>query len=296
MGVDRRPSGECRLDPNRFPTEFAVADPDAAAALSGASPADVAKSLIEAGSKSVMMPLRPQDAALLDGAKAFRFGVDDARSAWSIGRGPLVLMAHGWGGRGVQMAPLARALASTGFRCVFFDAGGHGDSRPEPVGFHTFIDDAAALTRHVGEPVFAWIGHSAGGLGMMASRALRGVKANRYLCIAAPRFPYPPLEALRARMHLSEPILDNLKVILASQFETSWEALEAGAAYEPREAGKLLLIYDIDDPHVRHADADRIADRWPGAEIVKTKALGHNKMVQSPEALTRTVAFLTDGG
>jgi pimeloyl-ACP methyl ester carboxylesterase len=266
---------------------------DVLAALTAMSPADAAKFLIDKISEnSVALPLRPQDAPLLNGTQTFRFGPDGSRCAWSTGRGPLVLLTHGWGGRGVQMAPLAHALAASGFRCVFFDAGGHGDSRREAVGFDTFISDAATLTQHVGEPVFAWIGHSAGGLGMMASRALRGVRAERYVCISTPRFPYVPLEAIKHFYGVGDQILDLVKVHLAAQFESDWQTLEGGAAYQCELASKLLLAYDIDDESVRHADADRIAERWPGATIVKTRKFGHNKILQSPEVREQTLSFL----
>jgi pimeloyl-ACP methyl ester carboxylesterase len=282
-------------------------------ALKDLSPSDFAKSLMEKLSNGQPMPLRPQDAALLEGAQAFRFGPEDSRCAWTLGEGPLVLMIHGWGGRGVQMAPLARSLALAGFRCVFFDVGGHGDSRREPIGFDVFVNDAAALTNHVAEPVFAWIGHSAGGLGMMAARALRGLKAERYVCIAAPLFPYVPIETIKQKFAPSEQVIDLVKRALAAQFESNWPALEAGEVFQPgfarnahardgdaqnaneRNARKLLLAVDIDDERVRHADAERIAEVWPGARIVKTEKFGHNKILQSPEVLAQTLAFLKEG-
>ena len=280
---------------------------EADAALKDPSPSDFAKSLMEKLSNGQAMPLRPQDAALLEGAQAFRFGPEDSRCAWTLGEGPLVLMIHGWGGRGVQMAPLARSLALAGFRCVFFDAGGHGDSRREPIGFDLFINDAAALTKHVAEPVFAWIGHSAGGLGMMAARALRGLEAERYVCIAAPLFPYVPIATIKQEFAPSEQVIELVQRALAAQFETNWPALEAGGVFHPgfarnaqapnatRDARKLLLAFDIDDERVRHADAERIAEIWPDARIVKTRKFGHNKILQSPEVLAQTLAFLKEG-
>lgn len=273
-----------------------MADAAAAAALKDMPRPEAAKHLLQVLSTSAPMPLRPHDAALVDGAEAFRFGPDDSRCAWSVGQGPLVLMVHGWGGRGVQMAPLANTLASTGYRCVFFDAGGHGDSRREPIGFDTFIQDVAALTQHVEETVHAWIGHSAGGLGMMAARALKGVQADRYVCIAAPRFPYVPLETLKGRFGASDAILDLVKPTLAAQFESDWRSLAAGAAYQPLGGSKLLLAYDFDDERVRHADADRIAEGWPGAEILKTEMFGHNRILKSAEVAAGTLAFLNSRG
>jgi pimeloyl-ACP methyl ester carboxylesterase len=276
--------------------EHLMADADPGAFLEQPHRPLTAEYLIRKLSTPTPMPLRTQDAELLDTAQSFRFGPEDSRCAWAIGQGPLVLMVHGWGGRGVQMWPLATMLAAGGYRCIFFDAGGHGDSRPEPIGFDTFINDAASLTSHLGEPVHAWIGHSAGGLGMMASRAMTGVRADRYVCIAAPRFPYVPLETLRQKYGADDSLLELVKPVLAAQFGSDWLSLAAGAAYQPIGASRLLLAYDQDDERVRHADADRIAETWPGAVVIKTEKLGHNRILKATVVAERTLAFLDSAG
>jgi hypothetical protein len=150
------------------------------------------------------------------------------------------------------------------------------------------------LTQHVGEAVFAWIGHSAGGLGMMASRALRGVRAERYLCIAAPRFPYVPLESIKRTYDVSDEVIDRVKDLLAPQFESDWPALEAGSSYRFDGVSKLMLAYDMNDERVRHMDADRIAAGWPGARIVKTRNCGHNKILQSTQVRDAAISFLSE--
>ena len=242
--------------------------------------------------QSSPMPLRPQDAELLLGTERFHFGPEESRVAWKIGRGPLVLLVHGWGGRGTQMAGMAHMLASAGYQCIFFDAGGHGESRPEPVGFRTFIDDAGSLSSQVHQDVHAWIGHSAGGLGMMAARTLRGLKAQRYVCIAAPLFPYIPLQSLKKNTSASDEVLDHVKPYLSRQFDSTWERLQAGEAYSPESDRQLLLIYDKDDERTRHDDADAIATVWPGAIINKTTGYGHNRVLQAPEAWQSIREFL----
>jgi pimeloyl-ACP methyl ester carboxylesterase len=252
-----------------------------------------AEALAKQLARSEVLPLRPQDHALLEGAQPFRFGPEDSRAGWSIGEGPLVLLVHGWGGRGTQLANLARTLAADGYRAVFFDAGGHGSSRPEPVGFDTFIRDVDALTRSLGGQVFAWIGHSAGGLGMMASRLLHGVRARHYVCISAPLFPYVPLETIEAKGLASAQVIERLKPILAAQFATDWARLEAGAMYAPSADSDLLLVYDLNDERVRHSDADHIGAAWPGAQIVKTASYGHNRILQSPELTSAIRTFLS---
>lgn len=238
------------------------------------------------------MPLRAKDAELLVGARTFRFGPEDSRVAWLIGEGPLIVLVHGWGGRGVQMAGLARFLAAEGYRCVFFDAGGHGDSRTEYTGYSTFIADSRDLAHALNEPAFAWIGHSAGALGMMHARALHGIGADRYVCICAPRFPYVALETLKKHRGAGDEVLEHVKPILAAQFQTGWLALEEGEAFAPEKDKPLLLAYDRDDELVRHADADFVAARWPGAKVVKTDGYGHNRILRAPEVWAAVREFL----
>src|SRR5271154_7012367 len=120
-------------------------------AFSQSNPAlELAGSLANALGQATPMALRPQDEALMADANEFRFGPGQSRLAWSIGEGPLVILVHGYSGRGVQMAMLARETAKLGFRAVFFDAGGHGASDAEKIGFATFINDTRDITRHLG--------------------------------------------------------------------------------------------------------------------------------------------------
>lgn len=250
------------------------------------SPARLSGSeLLELIANSPRMPLREEDAALLARMETFTFGGERARQAWSIGSGPLVVLVHGWGGIGAQMAPLAAALAAAGFRCVLFDALGHGQSADGKIGFDTFGDDTAQLCALLGEVPHALIGHSAGALGMMAARYRHGLSAAHYVCLAMPIFPYVPLETLKTKFGFADQQLQALQPILAAQFSRTWAELQAGIVFAEDPQGQLTLIYDRADSRVRHGDADRIAALWPGAKIIKTDNLGHNRILRSPEVI-----------
>ncbi len=47
---------------------------------------------------------------------------------WRWGGGPVVYLAHGWGGRGGRLSDFADPLAAAGFAVVTWDAPGHGAS------------------------------------------------------------------------------------------------------------------------------------------------------------------------
>jgi Serine aminopeptidase, S33 len=241
--------------------------------------------LLELIERSPRMPLRDEDAARLAAMKSWQFGNEGAKRAWSIGSGRLAILVHGWGGIGAQMAPLAAAIAAAGFRCVLFDALGHGQSGSGRIGFDRFGDDVAELCASLCEMPYALIGHSAGALGMMAARYRHGLSAQHYVCLAMPLFPYVPLETLKARFHFADEQLLPLKPVLAGQFDRSWPALEAGCVFAQNPGGQLTLVYDRADPRVRHTDADTIAALWPDARVMKTDGLGHNRILRNPEVI-----------
>jgi pimeloyl-ACP methyl ester carboxylesterase len=252
--------------------------------------------LLELIERSPRMPLRDEDAAQLACMETWLFGDDANKRAWSIGTGRLVVLVHGWGGIGAQMAPLAAAIAAAGFRCVLFDALGHGQSGSGRIGFDGFGDDVAELCASLGENPYALIGHSAGALGMMAARYRRAVSAQQFVCLAMPIFPYVPLETLKAKFGFTDEMVLPLKPALAAQFDRSWAELEAGCVFAQRSNEHLTLVYDRSDPRVRHTDADTIAALWPGTRIIKTEGLGHNRILRSPEVIAAIDAALGSSG
>ena len=189
------------------------------------------------------------------------------------------------------MAVLARHVAEAGFRSVIFDAGGHGSSRHEPIGFSTFINDTRDIVAHLDSPVHALVGHSAGGLGMMRSRVLHGVTADRYAIISSPLFPYPPLENMRKK-GAPEQAVEYMKPLIAAQFRTNWSGLAHGNCYELEPGKPLLAIYDKSDDLVRHTDSNSLLNIWPDASIVKTDGYGHNRILKAEETLAAISDFL----
>ena len=119
-------------------------------------------------------PLKARDKTALAAAEELRWGAGGRKRAWCWGDGPPVVLVHGWGGRATQMAPLAQHLASMGFAAWALDVHAHGQSAGLRIGFDRFIADIAEFCAQLPQPPRALIGHSAGGMTMMAARELRG--------------------------------------------------------------------------------------------------------------------------
>lgn len=230
---------------------------------------------------------------IMDGAARIGYGHRFSNTAWSWGSGPLVILVHGWNGRASQMAVLAKAIADAGFRAVAIDVTGHGASPGSRTGWAIFMQDIAALTEALETDVYAYVGHSAGGLALMAARRTRGIKAKRLVCIAAPSYPFPPVVAIRKRLAPPARVIERYQDYLASQFETQWEPLARGSSFEGA-GSDLLLIYDEDDRYVNHTEADRIQAVCPGARVMKTHGTSHSRILGAPEVCRGVINFLAE--
>jgi pimeloyl-ACP methyl ester carboxylesterase len=236
-------------------------------------------------------PVSPVEQKAMSKAVKRRYGESDQNVAWEWGKGPVVVLVHGWGGRGAQMAPLASQIADQGYRCIALDVTGHGDSPENHTRWDYFIRDTVALSRSLGEEVYAYVGHSAGGMTMMAARSLQQIRAERFVCICAPSFPFPPIHAVRRRLDPRETVLQRFKDDIATQFGIPWERLETANYYA--DAGpNLLLAYDERDRFVPHTEGDKIHALCAGSSLVKTRDYSHQRILTAPELFRAVSEFL----
>ncbi|HEX2076295.1 MAG TPA: alpha/beta fold hydrolase, partial [Longimicrobium sp.] len=127
----------------------------------------------QAASLFLTPPRRRQPDAGLEDAAAGRyaFTVHDGErevAAWSWGSGPVVLLAHGWGGSAADMAPLAERLQRAGYRAVLVDFPAHGRSPGRRTNMVEWLGALRAVAAAVG-PIHAAAGHSFGGAAIALS-------------------------------------------------------------------------------------------------------------------------------
>jgi len=242
-------------------------------------------------SRTQRAPVSSNEQEAIVQARKLNYGRDNEHVAWAWGEGPLVIFVHGWGGRAAQLAPLAVHVAKLGFRSVAIDVTGHGDSPKRHTRWEYFLRDIAALSHSLHEDIYAYVGHSAGGLTMMAARALQGIRAQRYVCICAPSYPFPPIVAMQRKLAPKRAVLERYQEYIAAQFKTSWEQLQTGCSYA-NAGSDTLLFYDETDRFINHSEGDRLKELCPGARLLKTHAYSHTKILSSPELADAVGEFL----
>ena len=53
-----------------------------------------------------------------------------------------------------------------------------------------------------------------------------------------------------------------------------------------------LIVHDEDDRDTELSDSARLADAWPGARLVTTRGLGHNRVVRDDSVVAEIVDFI----
>jgi len=213
-------------------------------------------------------------------------------AVWAWGQGPVVILAHGWGGRAGRLTALAGGLMQNGFRVVLFDAPAHGAS----MGRLASLPQFARALRDVGDtlgPVHGLVGHSLGGAAV--SLAMRhGLATRRAVLLAPPAdvflFTHAFAEHLRLPPQVRRVMRENLESRLQIRLEELHVPTLARSMTTP-----ALIVHDVDDPDVPYGHGAEIARAWPAAELVTTRGLGHRSILRDPEVVRRTIEFLRAG-
>ena len=240
--------------------------------------------------------LRPAEIAAIATSKTHKWGekLDKAAYQWPADKSGTVgkiLMFHGWGGSAAQMAPLAEALVRHGHTVIAVDFTAHGGSPGHTVSFEQMIRDVTDAYNAFGNDYQAVVGHSAGGLSMMAARLISGLDFKKMVCINVPISPYPPIRALKRVLNPPRRIVDACNQRVLSQFQAVLTHQGDSACYQPQPGEQLLIITDTDDAIADSQDSAKILSRWPGAERMITRKLGHLGTLQDAAVAERVNRF-----
>ena len=209
--------------------------------------------------------------------------------AWSAGSGPTVLLVHGWSGRGAQLGAFIAPLLKAGFRVVTFDAPGHGRStgrRSSVVEIAQAVIDVAGAAG----PLHAVVAHSIGTAATTV--ALRkGLNVERLVYLSPPGHVEYFLSGMATLFGLRPETARLAKERIENRFGVAWWTLEpfmlAGSMTAP-----LDIFHDREDREVPWAQAQALAERWPGSRLNTTVGLGHKRIIKDPDVIAYAVRFI----
>lgn len=228
--------------------------------------------------------------ALADAAPlTIRFGDEDLH-AWSWGAGPLVILVHGWEGRGSQLAPFVRPLVERGFRVVTFDAPGHGRSRAKQSSLPHFAWALRSVADAIA-PVHAIVAHSFGCAAVTLAMH-EGLAASRVVFIAPPFDPSSYTERFGEVLGLEPNVVAAMKQRLEQRFLRKWSDYSLGTLARNLRA-PLLVVHDRDDHETFLWEGEAVAAAWSGAQLIVTEGLGHRRILRDPRVLADVAGFVS---
>lgn len=246
-------------------------------------------------------PVAPSDRATHDSARRStvripglrRRGVDVVSYEWGTGD-ETVLLAHGWQSRASVFSPLIRELRGEGFRVVAFDAPANGDSPGRGTYLVDHLDTMERLQGRYGR-FHAVVGHSFGALAALMS-VHDGLDAHRVVGIAGAADPLAFIEGFGDQLGLDQATRDALAARFSAKlFPGGGDpfARYSAARHPLRPETPLLLVHDRGDRRVPYAQSERLLAANPGARLVTTEGLGHNRVLRADVTLDAVVDFLT---
>jgi len=204
-------------------------------------------------------------------------------------RQPYVLLVHGWSSFGLRYLPWVEPLRAMGYALVSFDQPGHGHSDGRHCTLPDFIRTVREVGCHFGDAALT-IAHSLGGAAAALAQG-EDWHAQKLILIAPAADPVAATqrfsrfvrlgEHLRGRMH------DNLQALTGVNIHDLQVHRHLASLGQP-----ALIVHDLDDRDVPWAEGERYARHWHGARLFTTEGLGHHKVLDAPEVIEASLAFL----
>ena len=223
-----------------------------------------------------------------------RYGVATAHgeiAAWRFGRSdrPAVVLVHGWGGRGAQLASVVPPLVANGYSVITFDAPGHGQSPGRRSSLIAFVQAIHAVSRALG-PVRGVIAHSIGAAA--AACALRdGLRTDAAVFLAPPADLTLHADIMLETLGFGRRARELMRERVERRLGVAWSTLDV-AGFAPQMRTPLLVIHDREDAEVPWQEGAIIAQAWPGATLSTTSGLGHRRIVRDRDVVREAVSFV----
>ena len=229
---------------------------------------------------------RADERAVLETATRSRIA---GMTVWSWGAGPVVLLVHGWNGRGTQLGAFVEPLVARGYRVVAFDAIGHGES----AGAQSSLPEFANCIRQVADElggIFGIIAHSLGGAATTFALAY-GLHAERLVFVSPPADPREFLKIFAAGLGITDDVRARVKARVERRLGIAMEDMQA-IGIAPNMRLPLLVIHDEQDKEVPVAVGRSVAASWPGADLIVTQGLGHQRILRDADVRDFAVSFI----
>ena len=215
-------------------------------------------------------------------------------AAWRWGErdAPAVILAHGWGGYAAQMRAFVFPLLSAGYRVIAYDQPAHGVSEGRLTGLPDFADALGHIAGYYGG-VVGFVGHSLGAAAGALAAAEGKLRFERAVLVSPPADLVGYSRRFARWYWMPEAVRRAMQAAIEERYGVLWHDLEMSRLAH-RLTAPALVIHDRDDRRVPWTQGARVAQLWPGARLMSTDGLGHNRILAN-EAVAHAAADFIAG-
>ena len=201
-----------------------------------------------------------------------------------------ILLAHGWSGRGTQLAVMAEDLLQAGYSVVSFDAPAHGKASGKTSMMPHFIEAIEVIEKNYG-PFEAVIGHSLGGMSALKAVS-NGLPVKKLVIIGTANSITHITREFARNMKMNNKVAAKMKSYFDNKYEMDMDKLSGAVSAEGVKI-PTLVIHDEDDVDVQISSAHEIHDKLEESELYTTTGLGHRRILGNPEVINKIIKFLS---
>jgi len=207
------------------------------------------------------------------------------------GQGPLILFIHGWSGRGTQVAPFLDGLISDGYSVISFDGPAHGETPGNKTNILEMSKVVLAINEKYG-PFQAAITHSFAGM-VIAYVMSKGFQLQKVVSISPPDSMDTVTDIIRHALTIPDRAMKVMQDKANRFFGNGFSEKLSTTNNVKNLDTKALIIHDEDDDDVPWQSGQAVADAYKNAKFIRTRGLGHRRIIRDPDVVKATVEFIT---
>ena len=213
-------------------------------------------------------------------------------AGWRWGRGPSVLLVHGWSGCAAQFTPLIRSLIERNYSVIAFDLPAHGQSAGKQTNLYECMNTVEAIANRY-EPFHGVLGHSFGGLA--AALVLNETRNTNRLVLVS------PLTGANYALHTFGSMIGvntDVQTRVREYFENKLGIAFAECDFSvlaDRLAIPTLVVHDRGDRMILWNETAKWVEDCDQAQLLTTEGLGHQRILADTRVAERIKGFLGEG-
>lgn len=213
---------------------------------------------------------------------------------WGPEAGPIVLLVHGWSGRGTQLGAFAEVLVKRGYRVVAIDGPAHGASLGEQTNVGQFSNCLVQVQKELG-PFEAVVAHSFGA-GCSVLAVIKGMQAKKLVLIAGPSHYEKVIQNFLRMLKMTEKAERFFYESLERKVGMKASDMNVGALGHEvlKDHLRVMVVHDRDDKEVPFSAAMAIQTAWPEVQVFETMGLGHRRILKNPEVALKVAQFISE--